>query len=76
MRLFSVLFMLKCHFWSKVATKKCKINIFSSKFEQKAKKQTVLEFEPISFMEKELVMWMRVLRSYNHLTTFNHHFYC
>jgi len=61
--------MLKCHFWSKVATKKCKINIFLSKFEQKVKKQTALQFELISLMEKELVVWMPVLRSYDH-------FYC
>jgi hypothetical protein len=63
--------MLKCHFWSKVATKKCKRNTFFSKFEQKAKKQ----IELISLMEKELVVWMPVLRSYDHFTAFNHHFY-
>ena len=74
MRLISVLFILKCHFWSKIATKKCEY--FSSKFEQKVKKPTALQFELISLMEKELVMWMPVLRSYDHFTAFNHHFYC
>ena len=56
--------------------KKVKNKHFSSKFEQKAKKQTALQFELISLMEKELVVWMPVLRSYDHFTTFNHHFYC
>ena len=71
--IFSFFLKLKFLFWTIFAQNSLNRRIFSQ-FEQKETKQAQLQLKVISLLEKELVMWMPVLRIHNNFTTFNHHF--
>ena len=71
--IFSFFLKLKFLFWTIFAQNSLNRRIFSQ-FEQKETKQAQLQLKVISLLEKELVMWMPVLRSYKNFTAFSHHF--